>query len=215
MRILYFSFVGGTESVTKSHYNSSPGLIIGAFCTIFRAWPVERGLGAKFGIGQHLRSHLRARTLRAQGQLGSCCPRRSHPTVPYSCDHVDQFGTNCHRRLRGSKYTQTYWWGDCCHADPGSWVEGATFKLCGRPPPKIPDVSGKRPPAEVWIHMCSRRMHRRVLKNDLRSSRALRTITASPWVIRSKGFAAFSFILHVHMGCTHTTTSIHIGGHGV
>jgi hypothetical protein len=37
MRILDFSFDGGTENVTKWHYNSSPGLIIGAFCTIFRA----------------------------------------------------------------------------------------------------------------------------------------------------------------------------------
>ncbi len=49
MRISDFSFDGGTESVTKWQYNPFPGLIIGAFCTIFRAWPVYRGLGAKFG----------------------------------------------------------------------------------------------------------------------------------------------------------------------
>ncbi len=40
MRILYFSFDGGTENVTKLHSNSCPGLSLGAFCTIFRAWPV-------------------------------------------------------------------------------------------------------------------------------------------------------------------------------
>ncbi len=38
MRILDFSFDGGIEKVTQWHSNSSPGLIIGAFCTIFRAW---------------------------------------------------------------------------------------------------------------------------------------------------------------------------------
>ncbi len=40
MLILDFRFDGGTENVTKWHYNSSPGLIIGAFCTIPRARPV-------------------------------------------------------------------------------------------------------------------------------------------------------------------------------
>ena len=37
MRILDFSFDGGTENVTKWHWNSFPGLILGAFCIIFRA----------------------------------------------------------------------------------------------------------------------------------------------------------------------------------
>ncbi len=49
MRILDFSFDGGTENVTKWYSNWSPGLILGEFCTIFRAGPVWRGLGAKFG----------------------------------------------------------------------------------------------------------------------------------------------------------------------
>ncbi len=49
MRILDFSFDGGTENDTKLHDNSSPGLIIGAVCTIFRAGHVWRGLRAKFG----------------------------------------------------------------------------------------------------------------------------------------------------------------------
>ncbi len=40
MRILDFSFDGGTENVTKWHYTWSPGLILGVFCTIFRAGPV-------------------------------------------------------------------------------------------------------------------------------------------------------------------------------
>jgi hypothetical protein len=35
--------------VTKRPLNWSPGLILGAFCTIFRARPVGTGLGAKFG----------------------------------------------------------------------------------------------------------------------------------------------------------------------
>ena len=37
------------EMVTKLPWNWSPGLILGAFCTIFRARPVGTGLGAKFG----------------------------------------------------------------------------------------------------------------------------------------------------------------------
>ncbi len=37
------------EMATKRPYNWSPGLILGAFCTIFRARPVGTGLGAKFG----------------------------------------------------------------------------------------------------------------------------------------------------------------------
>ncbi len=37
------------EMATKWLYNWSPGLISGAFCTIFRAWPVGTGLGTKFG----------------------------------------------------------------------------------------------------------------------------------------------------------------------
>jgi hypothetical protein len=35
--------------VSKWPYNWSPGLTLCAFCTIFRAWPVGAGLGAKFG----------------------------------------------------------------------------------------------------------------------------------------------------------------------
>ncbi len=43
-------FVGVDQKmVTKRFYNCSPGLILGAFCTIFRARPVGTGLGAKFG----------------------------------------------------------------------------------------------------------------------------------------------------------------------
>ena len=34
---------------TKEPYNWSPGLILGAFCTIFRARPVGTGPGAKLG----------------------------------------------------------------------------------------------------------------------------------------------------------------------
>ncbi len=49
MRISDFGFDGGTEHVTKAPYNWSPGLILGAFCTIFRAGPFWKGLGAKFG----------------------------------------------------------------------------------------------------------------------------------------------------------------------
>ncbi len=37
------------KSVMKRPYNWSPGLILGAFCTLFRAGPVGTGLGAKFG----------------------------------------------------------------------------------------------------------------------------------------------------------------------
>ncbi len=37
------------EIATKWPYNWSPGLISGAFCIIFRAWPVGVGPGAKFG----------------------------------------------------------------------------------------------------------------------------------------------------------------------
>ncbi len=42
IRILDFSFDGGTENVTKWHYDWS-------LCTIFRAGPDGRGPGAKFG----------------------------------------------------------------------------------------------------------------------------------------------------------------------
>jgi hypothetical protein len=35
MQILDFNFDGGTENVTKWHYNLFPGLIRGAFCAIF------------------------------------------------------------------------------------------------------------------------------------------------------------------------------------
>ena len=45
-----FIFVGADQNmVTKRPQNWSPGLILGAFCTIFRARPVGTGLGAKFG----------------------------------------------------------------------------------------------------------------------------------------------------------------------
>ncbi len=37
------------EMTTTWPYNLSPELILRAFCTIFRAWPVGAGLGAKFG----------------------------------------------------------------------------------------------------------------------------------------------------------------------
>ena len=37
------------KMVTERPYNWSPGLILGAFCIIFRARPVGTGLGAKFG----------------------------------------------------------------------------------------------------------------------------------------------------------------------
>jgi hypothetical protein len=49
IRILDFSFDAGTEHVTKWHSNYVLGLICGAVCTIFRAGPVWRGLGAQFG----------------------------------------------------------------------------------------------------------------------------------------------------------------------
>ena len=43
-------FVGPDQKmVTKRPSNWSPGLILNAFCTIFRARPVGTGLGAKFG----------------------------------------------------------------------------------------------------------------------------------------------------------------------
>ncbi len=45
-----FSIVGpDLKMVTKRLQNWSPGRIVGAFCTIFRARPVGTGLGAKFG----------------------------------------------------------------------------------------------------------------------------------------------------------------------
>ncbi len=48
--ILKFSIVGPDQQmVTERPSNWSPGLIWGAFCTIFRARPVGTGLGAKFG----------------------------------------------------------------------------------------------------------------------------------------------------------------------
>ncbi len=46
---LDFSFDGGTEYVTKLHYIWFAGLILGALCTIVRAGPVWKGLGAQFG----------------------------------------------------------------------------------------------------------------------------------------------------------------------
>ncbi len=49
MRISDFSFDGGTEHVTKCNSTCSSALILGALCTIFRAGPVWKGLGAKFG----------------------------------------------------------------------------------------------------------------------------------------------------------------------
>jgi hypothetical protein len=50
--VTHFKFVivgPDQKMVTKRPYNWSPGLILGAFCTIFRARPVATGLGAKFG----------------------------------------------------------------------------------------------------------------------------------------------------------------------
>ncbi len=45
-----FVFVGPDQKmVTKWPHNWSPGLILGAFCTICRARPVGTGLGARFG----------------------------------------------------------------------------------------------------------------------------------------------------------------------
>ncbi len=38
-----------TENVTNLHYDYLPGLILGAFCTMFRAGPVWNGLGTQFG----------------------------------------------------------------------------------------------------------------------------------------------------------------------
>ncbi len=49
IRILDFSFDGGTANVTKWHYNLLPGLMLGAFCTVLRAGPGRRGLGAQCG----------------------------------------------------------------------------------------------------------------------------------------------------------------------
>ncbi len=48
-RILDFSVWGRAEMVTKWHYNWSPELISGVFCTTFRAGPIRRVVGAKFG----------------------------------------------------------------------------------------------------------------------------------------------------------------------
>ena len=45
MQILDSSFDGGLENVTKWHPHSPPGLIIGSFCTIFRADPFIGVLG--------------------------------------------------------------------------------------------------------------------------------------------------------------------------
>ncbi len=45
--ILDFSLDGGPEAVTKWYSNWCPGLILGAFCTFFRAGPVWRGHGAQ------------------------------------------------------------------------------------------------------------------------------------------------------------------------
>ncbi len=50
--VTHFQFlvVGPDQNmVTKRHYNWSPGLILDVFCTIFRARPVGKGLGAEFG----------------------------------------------------------------------------------------------------------------------------------------------------------------------
>ncbi len=48
--IFDLSFVGQDhEMATKWPYNWSPGLILAAFRTIFLAWPVGTGLGAKLG----------------------------------------------------------------------------------------------------------------------------------------------------------------------
>ncbi len=48
IRILDFNLDGGRENVTKWHYIGSPVLILIAFCIIFRAGPVWKGLGAQF-----------------------------------------------------------------------------------------------------------------------------------------------------------------------
>ncbi len=48
--VLNLSFSASTRKMaTKWPYNESPGLILGAVCTICRACPVGAGLGAKFG----------------------------------------------------------------------------------------------------------------------------------------------------------------------
>ncbi len=48
--ILQFGFFGlDQDMASKWPYTWSPGLIEGVFSTIFRAWPVGAGLGAKFG----------------------------------------------------------------------------------------------------------------------------------------------------------------------
>jgi hypothetical protein len=49
IRILDFSFDGGKEIVTKWRSNWSPGVTLSAFCTIFRAGPVWKGLGTQLG----------------------------------------------------------------------------------------------------------------------------------------------------------------------
>ncbi len=48
-RILDFRLDGGIENVTKLYSNLLPGPILRASCTISRAGPVWKGLGAKFG----------------------------------------------------------------------------------------------------------------------------------------------------------------------
>ncbi len=49
-RICYFYIVGPDQNmVTKRPQSWPPELILGAFCTIFRARPVGTGLGAKLG----------------------------------------------------------------------------------------------------------------------------------------------------------------------
>ena len=57
-RVCWVGLMGGFQisvlvveqkMVTEWHCKLSPGLILGAFYTIFRAWLVQRGLGAKFG----------------------------------------------------------------------------------------------------------------------------------------------------------------------
>ena len=47
--ILFLSMGPDQQMVSKRPWNWSPGLMLGAFCTIFRARPVGTGLGANFG----------------------------------------------------------------------------------------------------------------------------------------------------------------------
>ena len=49
MQILDLSFDGGAENLTKCNYNWFPELILGGFCTSFRAGPVWKGLVAQLG----------------------------------------------------------------------------------------------------------------------------------------------------------------------